>query len=71
LQFTIESRQLSPPTEARSTIIEAADPDAAISEFVRQSESQLVSLLKPAEGRESIATVTKDDLVFLVRIYEA
>jgi hypothetical protein len=79
LQFTIESRQLTTESTRRSaansdsnwTTIEAATPDDAISLFVRLSESQLVSFLKPADGRESIATVKKDDSVFLVRVYEA
>lgn len=79
MQFTIESRQLTNETTQRSskpadpdcTTVEAADPDDAISQFVRQSECQLVSFLKPAEGRESIATVRKDDSVFLVRVYTA
>jgi hypothetical protein len=74
LQFTIESRELTPETvksEPRSTVIEAADRDAALSEFVRQSASQLVSFATPARGRESIATVKKNDSVYLVRVYEA
>jgi len=75
LQFTIESRQLThqtpPGSEPRSTTIEAANPDDAISEFVRLSESELMSFLKPGEGRESIATVKKDESVFLIRVYEA
>lgn len=76
MQFTIESRQLthqapSRTTEDGSTTVEAADPDDAISQFVRQRHCELVSFLKPAEGRESIATVRKDDSVFLVRVYSA
>ena len=71
MQFTIESRQLTSSTESRQTTIEAANPDDAISEFVRRDDSELVSFLKPAEGRESIATVKKNDSVYLVRVYEA
>jgi hypothetical protein len=71
LQFTIESRQLTSSTESRQTTIEAANPDDAISEFVRRDDSELVSFLKPGEGRESIATVKKNDSVYLVRVYEA
>ena len=36
MQFTIESRQLTSSTESRHTTIEAANPDDAISEFVRR-----------------------------------
>jgi hypothetical protein len=75
LQFTIESRELTQPEstrgEARSTVIEAADRDAALSEFVRRSASELVSFATPARGRESIATVKKNEAVYLVRVYEA
>jgi hypothetical protein len=71
LQFTIESRQLTSSTESRQTTIEAANPDDAISEFVRRDDLELVSFLKPGEGRESIATVKKNDSVYLVRVYEA
>ena len=74
LQFTIESRELrreSIRSESRSTVIEAADRDAALSEFVKQNASELVSYATPVRGRESIATVRKDDSVYLVRVYEA
>ena len=75
MQFTIESRELTYSHAVRvaptSTTIDADNPDDAITEFVRQSEYQLVSLQKPAEGRESIATLKKDDVVLLVRVYAA
>ena len=79
MQFTIESRQLtneythrpSFDGETRQTLIEAVTPDDAIGEFVRQNEWELVSLIKPVRGQESIATVKKDDSVFLVRVYAA
>lgn len=76
MQFTIESRELtnstSDPRPARtplSTTIDADTADDAISEFVRQSDFELVSFQKPAECRESIATVKKNDTLFLVRVY--
>jgi hypothetical protein len=76
LQFTIESRELTTQSnshavhvEPTSLTIDADNPDDAITEFVRQSASELVSFQKPAECRESIATVRKDDVVFLVRVY--
>ena len=74
MQFTIESRELtleSSGSEARSTVIEAADRDAALSEFVKQSALELMSFATPVRGRESIATVKKNDSVYLVRVYEA
>jgi hypothetical protein len=79
LQFTIESRQLTNEythrpafdVETKQTLIEAGTPDDAIGEFVRQNESELVSLSRPVRGQESIATVKKDDSVFLVRVYAA
>jgi hypothetical protein len=57
--------------EARRTMVEATNAGEAIAQFVRQNASELVSLTTPARGRESIATVKKDDSVFLVRVYAA
>jgi hypothetical protein len=79
LQYTIESRPLTNENTHRGsfdgkpkqTTIEASDADDALSKFVHQSASELVSLTKPIRGAESIATVRKDDSVFLVRVYAA
>ena len=79
LRYTIEARELTNghahhapyDPDAHRTIVEAQDVDDAISQFVRQESSELVSLLRPAQGLESIATVRKDDRVFLVRLYSA
>ena len=79
MQYTIEARELTneythrPAFDARPrrTTIEATDADEAISEFVRQQRSELVSMSRPITGRESIATVKKDDSVYLVRVYAA
>lgn len=79
MQYTIEARELTNeythrPTyevESRRTVVEATNADDAISQFVRDSAAELVSLTTPARGRESIATVKKEDTVFLVRVYAA
>lgn len=79
MQYTIEARELTNeythrPTfdmQPRRTTIEAMDADEAITEFVRQQRSELVSVSRPAAGRESIATVKKDDAFYLVRVYAA
>jgi hypothetical protein len=79
MQFTIESRQLTNentqrapvPAGVTQTLIEAGNPDDAIGEFVRRNDSELVSLHSPARGQESIATVRKNDSIYLVRVYEA
>ena len=79
MQYTIEARELTseythrPPreVESRRTIVEAIDAEEAISHFVRENESELVSMTCPAHGTESIATVKKEDAVFLVRVYAA
>jgi hypothetical protein len=76
LQYTIEQRQLSsdagnlsaPHSVLRQTTIEARDADHAITQFVRESQSELVSFT-PVRGRESIATVRKNEAVYLVRVY--
>ena len=70
MQYTIESRPLtSDTTPSKQIRIEAANPESAISEYVRRSDGELVSVTKPLTGRESIATVRKNDAVFLVRVY--
>ena len=77
MQYTIESRPLTNATtvrptadaEPKQTRIEAANAEGAISEYLRQSDLELVSLTKPLTGRESVATVKKDASVFLVRVY--
>lgn len=75
MQYTIESRPLTSSAsfdgKPRQTTIDAASEDDAISKFLHQSASELVSVTRPAIGSESIATVRKDDSVFLVRIYTA
>ena len=79
MQYTIEAREItseythrpSYDVAPRSTVIDAADPDEAITQFVQQSAAELVSFSNPARGRESIATVKKEDQVFLVRVYAA
>lgn len=79
MQFTIEARELTneytqrpaPDVQSRRTTIEASDADEAITLYVRDSDCELVSLTRPARGTESIATVKKEDAVFLVRVYAA
>jgi len=79
LQFTIETRELTseytnrPSFEGQPlrTIVEATGPDEAISEYVRASAAELVSFSSHGRGRESIATVKKEDAVYLVRVYAA
>lgn len=70
MQYTIESRPLTrDAAHSKPMQIEAANPESAISEYVRRSHLELVSVTKPLTGRESIATVRKDEAVFLVRVY--
>ena len=79
MQYAIEARQLTgehsrrPVFEAerKAIIIEASTADEAISQFLSENNSELVSLSRPLRGSESIATVRKDDTVFLLRIYTA
>ena len=77
MQFTIEARALTNAStpraafdvESQRTFVEAADPEEAITRFVRQSHAELVSCSRPGRGQESIATMKKEDAVFLVRVY--
>ena len=79
MQYTIEARELTNDYSHRAThdreprrlTIEAGDADEAISQFVVQNASELVSVTRPARGGESIATVKKNDCVYLVRVYAA
>ena len=77
MQYTIEARELTSesthrPTmevESRRTTVEADDAADAIHQFVLDSKAELVSFTEPARSSESIATVKKEDAVFLVRVY--
>jgi hypothetical protein len=79
LQYTIEARELtneythrpSYDVQAHRLTVDAVNPDDAISQFIQNSDAELVSFTKPARGLESIATVKKEDQVFLVRVYAA
>ena len=79
MQYTIETRELTSEYthrpaydgESRRTVVEAMDASEAITRYVRESAAELVSYSSPARGRESIATVKKEDTVFLVRVYTA
>lgn len=79
MQYTIEARELTnannhgPASQGRPlcTLIEADDVEEAISQFVVDSASELVNVIRPARGSESIATVKKDEAVYLVRVYAA
>lgn len=79
MQYTIETRELTNEYTHRPTLdveprridVEAQDADEAISHFIREHASELVNLIRPIRGRESIATVKKDDSIYLVRVYTA
>ena len=75
LQYMIEARQLSSGstrhTDAESgtsITLDARDEDDAITKFIRDDQSELMSFTA-VRGRESIATVRKNDSVYLVRVY--
>jgi hypothetical protein len=70
LQFTIEARELRNPRSLQTTI-DALDAQEAIRSYVQENGSQLMSVSRPSDGRESIAMVRKDDSVYLVRVYAA
>jgi len=70
MQYTIEARALTSPSTLR-TVIEASDETEALSRYVSDSAAELVSFTRPPRGAESIATVKKEDAVFLVRVYSA
>ncbi len=79
MQYTIEERELTSDSthrpssdgKPRRMVIEADDADQAITLFVVSNASELVSVSRPIHGTESIATVKKNDCVYLIRIYAA
>ena len=79
MQYTIEARELTNEythraafdVPSRRTIIEANNENEAITQFVRESDAELVSFTTPPRGAESIATVKKEDTILLVRVYAA
>jgi hypothetical protein len=76
LRYLIEARELTKAqTHRRSfdieperSAVDAENADDAISQFVRESDAELLSFTNP-RGRESIATVRRQDAFYLVRIY--
>ena len=77
MQYTIEARELTNENthrpaydvESRRMVVEASDAAEAISQYIRESAAELVSFSRPSRGAESIATVKKEDAVYLVRVY--
>jgi hypothetical protein len=77
MQYIIEARELTNEYQQRPsqdgdslrTTVDAIDPDEAIHRYVQLSAAELVSFTQPARGQESIATVRKEDAMFLVRVY--
>lgn len=78
MQYTIESRELTSESTHRRrddpgsvrTVVVAKDPDEAIHRYVLDSDAELVSFTD-GRGHESIATIKKEDCVYLVRVYAA
>ena len=68
MRYTVEARPLTQQEEASSTTIEASDAGEALTSFVRDNRSEIVSF-QSMQGRESIATVRRNDSVYLVRVY--
>jgi hypothetical protein len=76
LQYTIEARELTTAKSrktslgtGRPVIVEARDTDDAITRYILANQSELVSLVHPGRSHEAIATVRKEDSIFLLRVY--
>jgi len=75
MRYDIEQTCISPYLERRSrtalpnrTIhVEARSPEEAISNLMRTDHAQLVSDILSFD-RERVATIRKDDLLFLIRL---
>lgn len=71
--FTIESRQLTPKallaaSASRRQTVDAENAQRAILQYITAQRAQLISCVTPRAGRESIATMKKDEALFLVRV---
>ena len=64
IRFGVSPRQAADKIDQDDSLSTGAS-----GEFVRQNQCELVSFATPT-ARESIATVRKEDSVFLVRVYE-
>jgi hypothetical protein len=73
VQYTIEARDLTTPRSLFDphTIVEAPSERDAIQRYVDELHAELVSMIKPPNGGESIATIKKEDAIVLVRVYAA
>lgn len=73
MQYTIEARELTTPRSLFDphTIVEAPSERDAIQRYVEECHAELVSMTKPPNGGESIATIKKEDAIVLVRVYAA
>ncbi len=76
MQFTIERRRLSSEPhhaesdlESATSVIEAADPEDAIFKYVADERSELMSHAHALRGTESVATVRKNDAVYMLHVY--
>jgi hypothetical protein len=76
VQFTIEKSQLTVERhhaavglERAKAIVEAADLDEAMQKYLAEESSELMSQVRPLRGAESVATVRKDDALYMLRIY--
>jgi hypothetical protein len=76
MKFSIEQRQLTseeshrPVFEPESTtaVIEAADHDEAIGWLAHTGHSEVISVVRPLRGGEAVATVRRNEAVFLWRV---
>ena len=73
VQYTIEARELTTPRSLFDphTIVEAPSERDAIQRYVEECHAELVSMTKPPNGGESIATIKREDAIVLVRVYAA
>jgi hypothetical protein len=75
LHFTIEARELSCSERRRtgdipsSWTVDASDAGEALQRFTDHSAAEMKSMVRTSRDGESIATVRKDDSLFLLRIY--
>jgi hypothetical protein len=68
-QLTVERRPAAASLERVTAVVEATDLDEAMHKYLAEESSELMSQVRPLRGAESVATVRKDDALYMLRIY--
>lgn len=76
MRYSIETRRLSPSAERPALedglpsreSVDAESAERAVQRFASAQKSKVVACVSPNGGRESIATLTRQGMLYLVRV---